>query len=198
MRTGRLARVTSRRSEADGYLLAGWRLTTRSVVAYSPPPAQTPFHAQPPRQRNQPLPPPARRESGGLVSVGIRGARKGKERGQADPSQHRLRRVSLVPRDGARIVRGRRHGATHEREVRQHQSRSRRASGHRRYLHAGRAGDDGARRLADDDVSTAGRESVLRRHVLPAGRPSGTAVVSPGSRIGERRLYEETSASLRD
>ena len=36
-------------------------------------------------------------------------------REQADPALGRLLRVPLVPRDGARIVRGRRHGAAHER-----------------------------------------------------------------------------------
>ena len=110
-------------------------------------------------------------------------------REQADPAQHRLRGVPLVPRDGARVVRGRGDRRADERAVRQHQGRSRGAAGPRRHLHAGRAGDDGPRRLADDRVPHAGGRAVLRRHVLPAGRPPRDAVVHahPHGRLGRVR-----------
>ena len=45
--------------------------------------------------------------------------------GQADPAVGRLLGVPLVPRDGARVVRGRGDRAAHERPVREHQGRSR-------------------------------------------------------------------------
>ena len=106
---------------------------------------------------------------------------KAKSGRQADPAEHRLRRLPLVPRHGARVVRGRRDRAPHEREVRQHQGRSRRAARHRRHLHAGGAGDDRARRLADDDVPPARRKPVLRRHVLPARRQARASILPAGS-----------------
>src|SRR6185437_11420809 len=54
-----------------------------------------PFPHEPPRHRKLTLPPPARRQSGGVVPVGIRCARARRARGQADPAQHWLRCVSL-------------------------------------------------------------------------------------------------------
>ena len=63
--------------------------------------------AEPPRSRGVAVPPAARAQPGRLVPVGARGARAGEARGQADPPLHRLLRLPLVPRDGARVVRGR-------------------------------------------------------------------------------------------
>ena len=63
---------------------------------------------EPPRRRDQPVPAPARRQPGRLVPVGRRGVRAGPRRGQADLPVGRLLVVPLVPRDGARVVRGRR------------------------------------------------------------------------------------------
>ena len=54
---------------------------------------------------------------GRLVSVGRRGARAGAARGQADPAVDRLLGVPLVPRDGARVVRGRRRRRGDERRT---------------------------------------------------------------------------------
>ena len=51
--------------------------------------------------------------------------------------------------------------------VRQRQGRPRGAARRRRRLHGRRAGDDRARRLADDGVPDPRRRPVLRRHVLP-------------------------------
>ena len=91
--------------------------------------------------------------------MGTRGARARAGRAQADPAQHRLRGVSLVPRHGARVVRGRGDRRADERALRLHQGRPRGAARPRRDLHAGDAGDDGARRLADDGVPHARRAS---------------------------------------
>ncbi len=95
--------------------------------------------------------------------------------------------MPLVPRHGARILRGRRHGAAHERAVRLRQGRPRGASRRRRPLHGCRRRDDGARRLADDGLPHAGRPALLRRHVLPAGaaaRPAELRAGAAGSRRG--------------
>ena len=67
---------------------------------------------EPPRAGDEPVPPPARREPGRLVPVGRRGVRARPRRGQADPALGRLLRLPLVPRDGARVVRGRGDGAS--------------------------------------------------------------------------------------
>src|SRR5512140_400148 len=60
---------------------------------------------QPTRQRVQPLPAPARPQPGRLVSVGRRGVRARPARAAPGAAEHRLLRLSLVPRDGARVVR---------------------------------------------------------------------------------------------
>ena len=80
------------------------------------------------------------------------GARAGQGRGQADPAVDRLLGLPLVPRHGARVVREPRDRRAHERALRHDQGRPRGAARRRRDLHAGRAGDDRPRRLADDRV----------------------------------------------
>ena len=57
--------------------------------------------------------------------------RLARERGQADPALDRLLRLPLVPRHGARELRGPRHRRADERALRQHQGRSRGAAGPR-------------------------------------------------------------------
>ena len=123
--------------------------------------------------------------------MGQRRAVSRARRAAADPAQHRLCGMPLVSRDGTRIVRERGDGRTDERELRLHQGGSRRASGHRRDLHAGDPGDDGARRMADDGVPDTGRRAVLRGHVLPARGSTGHAQLSAragwrGGRVGEQ------------
>src|SRR6185312_5346213 len=54
-------------------------------------------HARP---RDQPLPSAAQGQSGSLAALGRGGVRSRQASRQADPSLDRLRRVSLVPRDG--------------------------------------------------------------------------------------------------
>src|SRR5688572_18221453 len=58
------------------------------------------------RKRNQSLSAAAQGQPGRLVPLGSGGARARPPRGSPDPAEHRLRRLSLVPRDGARVVRG--------------------------------------------------------------------------------------------
>ena len=60
------------------------------------------------RPREEPVPPPARVQPGRLVRVGRGGVRQGAAREQADLPLDRLLDVPLVPRHGARVVRGRR------------------------------------------------------------------------------------------
>ncbi len=55
----------------------------------------------------EPLSPPARRKSRGLVSLGRRGLRPGAQGRQAGLPLHRLFHLPLVPCHGARILRGR-------------------------------------------------------------------------------------------
>src|SRR5205807_4772497 len=80
----------------------------------------------------------------------------------------RLRRLPLVPRDGARVVRGRADGGADERAVRKREGRPRGASRPRRAVHGRGRDADGSRWLADDRVPDAGGRAVLRGHVLPA------------------------------
>ena len=134
-------------------------------------------------ERDQPLPAPARRQPGRLVPVGRGGARPRARRGPADPALDRLRRLPLVPRDGARVVRGRVDGGGDERALRQRQGRPRGAPRPRRGLHGGGRGAVGARRLADDRLPDARRRAVLRRHLLPARAPARDAELPPAARL---------------
>ena len=86
---------------------------------------------------------------------------------------HRLLGVPLVPRHGARELRGRGHRGAPERALRLHQGGPRGAAGPGHDLHDRPAGADArGRRLAA--VACSSRpdlHAVLRRHLLPAGRP---------------------------
>ena len=76
------------------------------------------------------------------------------------------------------------------------QGRSRGAAGRRSRLHGVRAGDDRLRRLADDGLSDAGSEAVLRRHLLSARRRDGAG---PGfaDLLGElARVWKEDRARV--
>ena len=64
----------------------------------------------------------------GLVPVGPRGARAAQDGGPPILLCDRLLRLPLVPRDGARVVRGRATAAVHERALRVHQGRPRGAA----------------------------------------------------------------------
>ena len=119
-------------------------------------------------------------------AVGRRGLRAGPGRGQADPVVDRLLGVSLVPRHGPRVVRGRGHRRAHERALREREGRPRGTARRGRGLHGRGPGHDRAGRLADDRLPDARRVAVLRRDLLPQGRPPGHAVVHR-SVSGDRR-----------
>ena len=121
-------------------------------------------------RRDQPVPPPARRQPGRLVPVGRRGARPGARRGPADPALDRLRGLPLVPRDGARVVRGRGDRGADERALRHDQGRPRGAARPRLDLHGRGRRADGAGRLADDRLPDA--RTASRSTAAPTTRPS--------------------------
>src|SRR6185369_17920397 len=104
---------------------------------------------------------------------------------QAGAAEYRLLGVSLVSRDGRRIVRRREYCAAHERAVREYQSRSRRAARPRSDLHERGADDDASRWLAHDRLSHARWRAVLWWHLLPAAGSLQHAGISP--RADQRR-----------
>src|SRR6266571_5188137 len=80
-----------------------------------------PGHAQSSRAGNQSLSPAARGESRRLASLGRRGALPRARGGQADPALGRIFRLPLVPRHGARVLRGPGSGRGDESPVRERQ-----------------------------------------------------------------------------
>ena len=120
--------------------------------------------------------------------MGRRGAAQRARGGQADPALDRLCRLPLVPRDGARVLRGRAHRARDERELRLHQGRPRGAARPRLGLHGRGRRPDRAWRLADDRLPAAERRAVLRRHLLPARAAARPALVQAGADRGRRGL----------
>ena len=83
-----------------------------------------------------------------------------------------------------------------QRRVRVDQGRSRGAAGRRSGLHDVRAGDDRRRRLADERVAHARPAAVLRRHLLPAGRPMGPARLSRRARSRSRARGARSAPSV--
>ena len=122
-----------------------------------------------------PLPPPALREPRRLVRVGRGGVRPRPRGGPRRARLDRLLRLPLVPRDGARELRGRGDRAADERALRLHQGRPRGAPRRRRHLHGRDAGDDRRRRLAAERLPHPRRRAVLVRHLLPARAAPGHA-----------------------
>ena len=116
--------------------------------------------------------------------MGGGGARPRPCRRPPDPALDRLLRLPLVPRDGARVVRGRGDGRADEPALREREGRPRGASRPRCGLHERRRRHDRARRLADDRLSDPGRRAVPRRHLLPAAAAAGDAVVPAGDARG--------------
>ena len=119
---------------------------------------------------------------------------RAREERQADPALDRLLGLPLVPRDGARVLRGRGHRRADERALRQHQGRSRGAPGPRRDLHGGDGGHEpGSGRLADDGVPDARAGALLRGHLLPAHGSLGPAGLHDAAGT-DRRALAATSA----
>ncbi len=115
-----------------------------------------------------PVPAPARGQPRRLVAVVRRGLRGGPQDRQARVAERRVQQLPLVPRHGARVVRGPGHRRLPQRALRQRQGRPRGAAGRGRRLHGSRPGRHGPGRLAHDRVPHPGRRAVLLRHLLPA------------------------------
>ena len=114
--------------------------------------------------------------------MGSRRAGPGEVARPADLPEHRLRGLSLVPRHGARIVRGPGDRGIPQRSLRLRQGRPRGAAGPRPGLHGRGPGHDRRWRLADVGVPDAGRAALLRRDVLPERIAPRHAVLRPGAR----------------
>src|SRR4051794_14488565 len=142
--------------------------------------------AERPRRRELAVPAPAPGQPRRLAAVGRRGAAP--RPGDRAPAVglDRLQRVPLVPRDGARVLRGSRDRRAHERALRVRQGRPRGAARRRRDLYGGRPGDDGPGRLAAQRLLHARPGAVLRRHLLPARAAPRDAELAPGARRGGR------------
>ena len=102
----------------------------------------------------------------------------------ADPPLRRLLRLPLVPRHGARVLRGPGDGAPDERALRQRQGRPRGAPGRGRALHGRGAAADRPRRLADDGLPHPGRASPST--AAPTSRPSRGTGCRPSRRCWRR------------
>ena len=110
--------------------------------------------------------------------------RTGAGGGQADPGFDRLLRLPLVPRDGARVVRGPADGGLHERALRPDQGRPRGAARRRRDLHAGGAGDDRPGRLAADRLPRP--RAASRSSAAPTSRPRAATACRASARCWRR------------
>ena len=146
---------------------------------------------EPARGSVQPIPPAARPQPRGLVPMGRRSLRQSPERGPTRVPLGRLRRLSLVPRDGARVLRGRDDREAPERAVRRDQGGPRGAARRGRDLHGRRPGDVRERRMADVGLPHARGQAVLRRHVFPGRATPRAAVVPTGARGDRRRVDDE-------
>jgi hypothetical protein len=130
---------------------------------YEKPPAH-----QSPDPRDQPLLAPARAQPHRLVRMGRGGLRPCGQRRQAHLPEHRVCRLSLVPRDGARDFRERSGRPGRQRPLHLRQGRSRGTARRGRDLHAGHHHDEsGSRGLADVGLVDARSPSDLRGTYLP-------------------------------
>ncbi len=120
-----------------------------------------------------------------MVARGVRG---GQGAGRAGDAVGRLLGLPLVPRDGARVVRGPADRGAAERQPRVHQGGPGGTARRGRRLHDRDPGDDRPGRLADDRVHDTGRCAVLLRHLLPArGVPAPRARRRQGLARGQGR-----------
>src|SRR5207249_11940906 len=111
---------------------------------------------------------PAPAQSGGLVCLESRSLHKSTRRKQAYLPQHWLFDLPLVSCHGTGVLRRRKSRAIPQSTFRQHQSRSRRASGRGQDLHDGGASNGRRWWLAVEYFSNARFETVLRWHLLSA------------------------------
>src|ERR1700733_13665271 len=134
------------------------------------------------------LPFAARWEPGALAAMERRRSGRGQAARPPYPLVDRLRRLPLVPRDGARVVRERRHRPSHERAVRQYQSGPRGAAGHRPHLYDGAPCARPAGRLAAHHVLISRRQADDRRDLLAARAALWPTLVQAGSPLGRFRV----------
>ena len=127
---------------------------------------------------------------------GCGGAGEGEGGGQAAAGQHRLLRLPLVPRHGARVVRGPGDRRADERALRQHQGRPRGAPGHRSHLHDRGPGHDAAGRLASERVPDA--RTASRSTAAPIGRRRTGWACRRSSRCSMRVADAWTTKRRRD
>ena len=116
-------------------------------------------------------------------------------RGEADPRLDRLRRLPLVPRDGARVLRGPRGRGADERALRLHQGRPRGAPGRRRDLHGRRPGHDGPGRLAAQRLPHPRRACPTTP--APTSRPSRATACRRGRRWSSGSRTPSSSSAPR-
>ena len=164
------------------------------VVARRPRGVASAHARQPARRRDEPVPPPARPQPGRLVSLGTGGAGARAAPGPADLPLDRLRGLPLVPRHGARVVRGPGDRRVPQRALRGDQGGPRGAARPRRRLHGRGPGHDRLGRLADVGLPDARRPPVLRRHVLPEHAPPRHAVLPSTSWPASPSAWRERRA----
>ncbi len=143
--------------------------------------------AQPPRRRDLALPAASTRTTPSTGTPGATRRWTAPARGPPAAGLDRLLRLPLVPRDGARVLRGPRGRRADERALRVHQGRPRGAPRRRRRLHGGLPGDDRPGRLAAERVPDPEQAAVLRRYLLPARAAPRDAELAHGARGGVRR-----------
>ena len=155
-------------------------------------------HGQPPRRRDLavPAPAPATTRSTG-TPWGEEALARARERGSPAAGLDRLLGLPLVPRDGARVLRGPRDRRADERALRLRQGRPRGAPRRRRGLHGGLPGDDRPGRLAAERVPHPRAGAVLRRHLLPARAAPRPAELARGAG-GGRRAWDERRDEVRE
>ena len=139
---------------------------------------------EPARERDQPLPPPARRQPGRVVPVGEEALARAR-----DEDRPMLLSIGYSACHWCHVMEHESFedegdGAADERALRQRQGRPRGAARPRRGLHGRGRRPDRARRLADDRVPHPGGRALLRRHVLPARAAPRAAELPPGAERG--------------
>src|SRR5207237_3727590 len=117
---------------------------------------------------------------------------------QPDFLVSRLLHVSLVPRHGARIVRGRCHGGDYESRVCEHKSRSGRTTGCGPGLHDFRAGNNGRWWVADERLAYSAAGTIRRWNLFSARGSIWSACLQTGAAAHrgnmEKRLRKNSKA----
>jgi len=130
------------------------------------------------------------------LPVGRGGLRAGARSQRADPPVGRICGVSLVPRDGARVVRGSQDRRPDERALRQHQGRSAGAARCRRGLSEGDPDDGRVGRMAADGLPDAAAGTFLRGDLFSAAGPVWTAGLCARTGCVERCLEPAGQQSI--